>query len=174
MYVCFPIPLWLLINQLIAPGKHEEGRHIIWALQPNARYIAKDDAVVNIEMDEINRAIIDEHLASSEASFKMVFKNGPQRFLHQTLLGMGGQMMQQMSGVNLIAYVSILRFPVDVCNLICAHFGSIITVIFEQSVGMDHNTALLVLDSTAWRSSSQRWCRYGPLIGSSSIAIHHL
>lgn len=44
------------------------------------------------------RAIIEERQASSEGLLKMVFKNGPQRFLHQTLLGMGGQMMQQMSG----------------------------------------------------------------------------
>ena len=120
------------------------------------------------------RAIIEERQASSEGSFKMVLKNGPQRFLHQTMLGMGGQMMQQMSVVNLIIYVSILRFPVNVCDFICAHFGNIVTVIFEQSVGMDHNTALLVLDSTAWRSSSQRWCQYGPLIGSSFIAIQCL
>lgn len=28
--------------------------------------------------------------------------------MHRTLLGMGGQMMQQMSGVNLITYVSLI------------------------------------------------------------------
>lgn len=64
------------------------------------------------------RAIIEERQASSEGLLKMVLKNGPQRFLHQTLLGMCGQMMQQKSGVNLITYVSILHFLVDVCDLI--------------------------------------------------------
>lgn len=64
-------------------------------------------------MDEITRAIVEERQASSEGSFKMVLKNGPQRFLHRTLLGMGGQMMQQMSGVNLITYVSF--FILCVC-----------------------------------------------------------
>lgn len=43
----------------------------------------------------------------------MVFKNGPQKFLHRTLLGMGGQMMQQLSGVNLITYVSSRPSPKD-------------------------------------------------------------
>ncbi|EYE92302.1 uncharacterized protein EURHEDRAFT_517850 [Aspergillus ruber CBS 135680] len=112
-------PRWL-----IAHGKPDEGRHIIWALQPNARSIAHDDQVINIEIDEITQAIIKEQQATLESSFKMVFTNGPQRFLHRTLLGMGGQMMQQLSGVNLITYYN--------------------TVIFENSVGMDHNTALLV------------------------------
>lgn len=56
---------------------------------------------------------MEEHQASSEGSFRMVFKNGPQRFLHRTLLGMGGQLMQQISGINLITYVSIRYSPVE-------------------------------------------------------------
>lgn len=102
-----------LTKQLIAHGKHEESRDIIWALQPNARHIAKDDAVINIEINEISRTVVEEHQASSEGSFRMVFKNGPQRFLHRTLLGMGGQLMQQISGINLITYVSIRYSPVE-------------------------------------------------------------
>ncbi|KAE8150909.1 hypothetical protein BDV25DRAFT_139345 [Aspergillus avenaceus] len=112
-------PRWL-----IAHGRHTEARRVLWAIQPNAHSITENDVVVNEAVAEITQAIVEEQSASEEGSFRMVFKNGPQRFFHRTLLGMGGQMMQQMSGVNLITYYN--------------------TVIFEQSVGMSHNLALLM------------------------------
>ncbi|KAE8358943.1 hypothetical protein BDV27DRAFT_168961 [Aspergillus caelatus] len=112
-------PRWL-----IAHGRESEARRIIWALQPNAHSITEDDAIVNQDVGEITKAIREEQAATEESSFMMVFKNGPQKFLHRTLLGMGGQMMQQLSGVNLITYYN--------------------TVIFEKSVGMSHNLALLL------------------------------
>ncbi|KAE8344722.1 hypothetical protein BDV24DRAFT_171292 [Aspergillus arachidicola] len=112
-------PRWL-----IAHGRESEARRIIWSLQPNAHSITEDDAIVNQDVAEITQAIREEQAATEESSFMMVFKNGPQKFLHRTLLGMGGQMMQQLSGVNLITYYN--------------------TVIFEKSVGMSHNLALLL------------------------------
>ncbi|KAB8264562.1 hypothetical protein BDV32DRAFT_160100 [Aspergillus pseudonomiae] len=112
-------PRWL-----IAHGRESDARRIIWSLQPNARNIGEDDAVVNQDIAEITQAIREEQSATEESSFMMVFKNGPQKFLYRTLLGMGGQMMQQLSGVNLITYYN--------------------TVIFEKSVGMTHNLALLL------------------------------
>lgn len=61
-----------------------------------------------MDVREIETAIREkEQEASAEGSFKLVFQNGPQRFFYRTLLGMGGQMMQQVSGINLITYVSI-------------------------------------------------------------------
>lgn len=98
---------------MIAHGKPEEGRHIIWAVQPNARSFAIDDPSVNMEINDITRTIIEEREATEESSFKMVLKDGPQRFRHRTLLGMVGQMMQQMGGVNLITYVSCLAHTCD-------------------------------------------------------------
>ncbi|KAL5359043.1 hypothetical protein BJX96DRAFT_164166 [Aspergillus floccosus] len=112
-------PRWL-----IAHDRHNEARHILWAIQPNAHDILENDPVVDLDVADITKAIVEEQAASKEGSFRAVFKNGPQRFLHRTLLGMGGQMMQQMSGVNLITYYN--------------------TVIFEKSVGMTHNLALLM------------------------------
>ncbi|KAK1144279.1 hypothetical protein N8T08_005692 [Aspergillus melleus] len=112
-------PRWL-----VAHGRPDEARHVLWAIQPNAREIEETDPVVNLDVAEIAQAVAEETSATEEGSFKMVFKNGPQRFFHRTLLGMGGQMMQQLSGVNLITYYN--------------------TVIFEKSVGMSHNTALLL------------------------------
>ncbi|KAJ5389743.1 uncharacterized protein N7496_000811 [Penicillium cataractarum] len=112
-------PRWLIKH-----GNEDKARHIIWSLQDNAKEIEENDAVVSVEVQEISQAIRDEQAASSEGSFKLIFQNGQQRFFYRTLLGMGGQMMQQVSGINLITYYA--------------------TVIFEESVGMDHNTALLL------------------------------
>ncbi|KAL2818521.1 general substrate transporter [Aspergillus cavernicola] len=112
-------PRWL-----IAHDRHNEARQVLWSVQENARLIGQDDALINMEISDITRAMAEERQASDQGSFKMILKNGPQRFRHRTLLAMGGQMMQQLSGVNLITYYN--------------------TVIFEQSVGMSHNLALLL------------------------------
>ncbi|KAJ5923430.1 hypothetical protein N7454_008675 [Penicillium verhagenii] len=112
-------PRWLIKH-----GDEDKARHVIWKLQENAKEIDENDAVVGIDVREISQAIRDETEASAEGSFKLIFQNGDQKFLHRTLLGMGGQMMQQISGINLITYYA--------------------TEIFEQSVGMSHNTALLL------------------------------
>ncbi|OJJ64238.1 hypothetical protein ASPSYDRAFT_1155543 [Aspergillus sydowii CBS 593.65] len=112
-------PRWL-----IAHDRHNDARQVLWAVQPNAREIGKDDAVINLEMTEITHTMAEERQAAEKGSFKMLLKDGPQRFRHRTLLAMGGQMMQQLSGVNLITYYN--------------------TVIFEKSVGMTHNLALLM------------------------------
>ncbi|KAJ5090893.1 hypothetical protein N7532_009577 [Penicillium argentinense] len=119
--ICFlpESPRWLIKH-----GDESKARHVIWMLQDNAREIDENNTVVNVDVRDISQAIREETEASAEGSFKLLFTNGPQRFLTRTLLGMGGQMMQQISGINLITYYA--------------------TFIFENSVGMDHNPALLL------------------------------
>ncbi|KAJ5833372.1 hypothetical protein N7474_001683 [Penicillium riverlandense] len=118
--LCLPeSPRWLIKH-----GDESKARHVLWSLQPNARDIDEQNAVVNLDVTEITRAIEEEEEASTNGSFKAIFQNGQQKFLYRTLLGMGGQMMQQVSGINLITYYA--------------------TEIFEDSVGMGHNTALLL------------------------------
>lgn len=56
-------------------------------------------------MEEITLALAEEQHATSRGGFMTMFKNGEQKFLYRTLLGMGGQFMQQISGINLITYV---------------------------------------------------------------------
>lgn len=95
-------PRWLL-----AHDQHEEARHILWALEPNAKEISESTPSIDKEMAEIQHAIAEEQLAAQGTNSRLaLFKNGPQRFLHRTLLGIGGQFMQQLSGINLITYVS--------------------------------------------------------------------
>lgn len=50
--------------------------------------------------------------------------------------------MQQISGINLITYVSLIMPMQDVVTILTKIQYA--TVIFEDSVGMDHNTALLL------------------------------
>ncbi|GME29248.1 sugar transporter [Neofusicoccum parvum] len=112
-------PRWLLNHD-----REAEARNILWRLQPNAEEIAEDSDVVNNEMAIIQHALYEEKEVAGGTTFKAIFKDGPQRFRYRTLLGIGGQFMQQLSGINLITYYA--------------------AVIFETSIGMSHNTALLV------------------------------
>lgn len=62
---------------------------------------------MNREMSEIQHAIDEEREAAHGSSYKALLKNGPQKFFYRTMLGIGGQFMQQLS------YVTIrhMRFP---------------------------------------------------------------
>jgi hypothetical protein len=69
-----------------------------------------DDAHVTTEMQEIEIALKAEREAAAGKGFLVIFKKSPQRFFTRTLLGIGGQFMQQLSGINLITYVSYNDF----------------------------------------------------------------
>lgn len=96
-------PRWL-----IAHDRHDEARQILWAVQKDAKQISIDDPKLSKSMAEIQHAIEEERNASKEGSFRAMLKNGEQKFFYRTMLGIGGQFMQQISGINLITYVSIL------------------------------------------------------------------
>ncbi|KAI1756894.1 hexose carrier protein [Xylaria castorea] len=112
-------PRWLL-----AHDRNEEARHVIWAVQSNARMLDAGDEILDKEIADIQHAITKEREAASYGGFRTLLTNGPQRFFHRTLLGIGGQFMQQLSGINLITYYA--------------------PVIFEQSVGLSHDLSLLL------------------------------
>lgn len=93
-------PRWL-----IAHDRQDEARQILWAVQPNAQAVDINDSRLNESLNEIQRAIEEEREAAAGGSYKALIKNGAQRFRYRTLLGIGGQFMQQISGINLITYV---------------------------------------------------------------------
>jgi hypothetical protein len=99
-------PRWL-----IAHDRFEEARHVLWAVQDDAKQRTEEDPIVNRMLSEIQVTVREEREAASTGSFKAMFKNGEQRFLYRTMLGIGGQFCQQLSGINLITYVSILSSP---------------------------------------------------------------
>ncbi|KAF5022477.1 hypothetical protein F66182_5449 [Fusarium sp. NRRL 66182] len=103
-------PRWLINHHL-----HDEAREVLWAVRKDARSISKDDESVNRSMAEIQHAITEEREAAQTSSFKAMWKNGAQKFRYRTLLGIGGQFMQQYA-----------------------------PVIFQESVGISHNLSLLL------------------------------
>ncbi|KAK7535325.1 general substrate transporter [Phyllosticta citribraziliensis] len=107
-------PRWLLNH-----GHEEEALRVLEALQPKA-----NPEIIRAEVDIIQHALYEEKEIAGGTSFKALFKNGPQKFRYRVLLGIGGQFIQQLSGVNLITYYA--------------------AVIFETSIGMSKNTALLL------------------------------
>ncbi|XEV02245.1 hypothetical protein FSHL1_007532 [Fusarium sambucinum] len=112
-------PRWLINHD-----RHEEAREVLWSVRKNAKSISKDDESVSRAIAEIQHAINEERDAAQTSSFKAMWKNGEQKFLYRTMLGIGGQFMQQLSGINLITYYA--------------------PVIFQESVGISHNLSLLL------------------------------
>lgn len=101
-------PRWL-----IAHDRHDEARRILWAVQKDAKTLDIDDPGLSRTVAEIQHAIKEEREAAQTGSFKAMLKNGEQKFLYRTLLGMGSQAMQQLSGINLITYVSHVIFSIS-------------------------------------------------------------
>lgn len=77
--------------QLIAQDRHDKARGVLSDLQ-----IAADEEFINKEMTEIQRAIDEEREAAHGNSYKALLKNGEQKFFYRTMLGIGGQFMQQV------------------------------------------------------------------------------
>lgn len=112
-------PRWL-----VAHDRHDEARRVLWSVNKHAREIDADDDRISSQLMEIRDAIHEEREAARGSSYKILLKNGEQRFFFRTMLGIGGQFMQQLSGINLITYYA--------------------PVIFQQSIGMSHNLSLLL------------------------------
>ncbi|PNH54430.1 hypothetical protein VD0003_g3061, partial [Verticillium dahliae] len=112
-------PRWL-----IAHDRHDEARKILWAVETDAKTLDPNGSRVNQYMREIQDAVREEREASQAGSYKMLLHDGPQRLRYRTLLGIGGQFMQQISGINLITYYA--------------------PVIMQKSVGLERNLSLLL------------------------------
>ncbi|KAF2832976.1 general substrate transporter [Ophiobolus disseminans] len=112
-------PRWL-----IAHDRHEEAKHILWAVERDASTLDPNDEILKHEISTIQQTVTEERAAAAGSSFKSMFKNGQQKFLYRTLLGVGAQFMQQLSGINLITYYA--------------------PVIFQQSVGISRDLSLLL------------------------------
>ncbi|EME44677.1 hypothetical protein DOTSEDRAFT_24674 [Dothistroma septosporum NZE10] len=107
-------PRWL-----IAHDRFEEARAILQRLQ-----LRSQSDTVSQDLAIIHRAVEEERTAAARNHFKAMLKDEGQRFRYRTLLGIGGQFMQQLSGINLITYYA--------------------PVIFQQSIGLSHNLSLLL------------------------------
>ncbi|PPJ59199.1 hypothetical protein CBER1_03038 [Cercospora berteroae] len=115
LFACPESPRWL-----IAHDRFEEARDVLSRL----RLSSENQDTVNHEMADIKHAVDEERAAAAGNGFRALTKDGGQRFRYRTLLGIGGQFMQQLSGINLITYYA--------------------PVIFQQSVGLSHSLSLLL------------------------------
>ncbi|EXJ91913.1 hypothetical protein A1O3_00463 [Capronia epimyces CBS 606.96] len=128
VFALITIALMLVLPEsprwLIAHGRSQEARNILWRLQGDVTSISPNNPIIDTELREIEHALNEEREAAGSTSFLALFKSSPQRFRRRTLLGIGGQFMQQLSGINLITYYA--------------------PVIFQTSVGMSHNLSMLL------------------------------
>lgn len=109
---------------MLAHGQPDKARSVLQALLTRSQKESGQTDIVDTEIAEIKHAIEEERAAAQGGGFMTLFKNGEQKFLYRTMLGVGGQFMQQISGINLITYYA--------------------PVIFEQSVGISHSLSLLL------------------------------
>ena len=80
----------------MAHDRPEEAREIL------SRLRLKSDIhdTVSQDLADIQNAIIEERAAAAGNGFRALTKDGEQRFRYRTLLGIGGQFMQQLSGIS--------------------------------------------------------------------------
>lgn len=89
-------PRWLMRQ-----GRDEEARFVFSALYDKD----EDDYLINAQIDEVKQAIIKEKAAGAEEfRIKDLFTQGESRNFHRVCLAVCSQMMQQISGINLITY----------------------------------------------------------------------
>ncbi|KAM0723784.1 hypothetical protein Q7P37_000774 [Cladosporium fusiforme] len=112
-------PRWL-----IAHDRSDEAMQILRRLNTTRGELTIGETELRREAAEIKNTVDEEREAAAGNSFKTLLKNGSQKFRYRTLLGIGGQFMQQLSGINLITYYA--------------------PVIFRQSVGLSPRLSLLL------------------------------
>jgi hypothetical protein len=67
-------------------------------LHTNSGKLDVDESDLSREAAEIKHTVDEEREAAAGNSFKTLLKDGTQKFRYRTLLGIGGQFMQQLSG----------------------------------------------------------------------------
>ncbi|KAJ8116045.1 hypothetical protein OPT61_g2450 [Boeremia exigua] len=113
-------PRWLVMR-----GREEEARELL------ARLSDEDvnSETVGLELSNINEALAAQS-ALGEFKMRELLTNGPSQNLRRTLLGIFGQLFQQISGINLITYYATfvfensLGFGPDMSRLLAALNGT--------------------------------------------------
>lgn len=104
-------PRWLLKR-----GRAEEAKATLSALEDRP----EDSPEVLAQYEEIEESL----KITGRSSFWDIFKNGEQRLFHRTCLAAAGQMFQQMSGINALAFY--------------------VTTIFEEYLGLSARDARIL------------------------------
>lgn len=89
---------WLTTYRLIAHDRHDEALVILRQLHTNNGKLDMGEDELNREAAEIRQTVDEEREAAAGNSYMTLLRDGKQKFRYRTLLGMGGQFMQQLSG----------------------------------------------------------------------------
>lgn len=79
---------------------------ILRRLHTNQGKLAIGEDDLSREAAEIKNTVDEEREAAAGNSFTTLMKNGSQKFRYRTLLGIGGQFMQQLSGKHPLALLT--------------------------------------------------------------------
>jgi MFS family permease len=90
-------PRWL-----VKKGHIEEARNVLSVLSETP----PDSAEVSSDIQEMEASLA----MAGEARFLDIFQNGPRRLFHRTCLAAAGQVIQQMNGINALAYYMATLF----------------------------------------------------------------
>ncbi|KAI9642212.1 hypothetical protein NHQ30_009014 [Ciborinia camelliae] len=90
-------PRWL-----VKKGRIEEAREVLSALDD----MPIDSAQVQADIAEIEEGL----MISGQGSFREIFRMGDERLFHRACLAVCGQMFQQLSGINALAFYQATIF----------------------------------------------------------------
>ncbi|KAL1863077.1 hypothetical protein VTK73DRAFT_6457 [Phialemonium thermophilum] len=93
-------PRWLIKKDRVA-----EAREVLAALGD----VAEDSEQVDADISEIEESL----LITGRGKFRDVFRVGEERLFHRACLAAAGQMFQQMSGINALAFYQATIFEQD-------------------------------------------------------------
>ncbi|KAK2044670.1 general substrate transporter [Colletotrichum somersetense] len=118
-------PRWL-----IAHDRHDEARHILWAVEKDARSITEAEPKLERNLAEIQAAIREEREAANAGSFRAMFKNGDQKFFYRTMLGYAPVIFQESVGMSHSLSLLLAGF-----NGIAYFFSSLIPIWIIDRLG---------------------------------------
>lgn len=100
--VCPESPRWLLKH-----GREDESRAVLAQLSANQTPTREEDLLHEFAL--IKEALIEEEAAAIKdkngnpmTPMRACFTRGRDRYFHRVMLGVGGQFMQQLCGINLM------------------------------------------------------------------------
>jgi hypothetical protein len=117
-------PRWLILM-----GKEDEALLVISALAG----LPPDDHSVKVEFTEIKDTVLE----MKGARWRDLFSMGPERNFHRVVLGYANQVMQQISGINLITYYA--------------------ATIYQQYIGLDGTTSRILAAANGTEYFAASW-----------------
>ncbi|RFU34430.1 hypothetical protein B7463_g1950, partial [Scytalidium lignicola] len=108
--------LWSMIVIAMVPNMRESPRWLIEGRVVEAREVLAALAVIPEDSEQIDADVSEIEsslLITGKGKFRDIFRNGEERLFHRACLAATGQMFQQMSGINALAFYQATIFEQD-------------------------------------------------------------